>query len=137
MRASLVARIGSVAAAAVIAATGALATAGAAGAATTHVRLPTHLSVAKVPATLHHRHVAVIVGHLRSHRVPLRGKVVFLDRRTATGKWVVVRKEVTHRFGNVAFVVDPKVNAHYVLVFNGSRNFRPSRSRVVVVKARA
>ncbi|GEM_PF-945017 len=138
MRASLLARAGSLAAAAAIAVTGATATAGAASAATTNVpRLATHLSIAKVPAILHHRHVAVIVGDLRSHRVPLRGKVVYLDRRTADSKWVVVGREVTHRFGGVAFVVDPKVNAQYVLVFRGSLNFSPSHSRVVTVKAKA
>ncbi|HXP19790.1 MAG TPA: hypothetical protein VN840_09120 [Streptosporangiaceae bacterium] len=137
MRASLLARAGSVAAAAVIAVTGAVATAGAADAAAHVRRLPTHLSIAKVPAILHHRHVAVIVGDLRSHRVPLAGKIVFLDRKTPGGPWVVVRKEVTRRHGEVAFVVSPKLNARYVLVFKGTLNFSPTRSRVVVVRARA
>lgn len=138
MRASILARAGSVVAAAAIAASGAMATAGAASAATTHApRLATHLSIAKVPAVLHHRHVALIIGDLRSHRIPLRDKVVFLDRRTATSGWVVVGRELTHRFGRVAFVVDPKVNARYALVFKGSLNFRPSHSRVVTVKAKA
>jgi hypothetical protein len=138
MLASLLARVGSVAAVAAIAVTGATATAGAASAATTHPqRLATHLSIAKVPAVLHHKHVVVIAGDLRSHRIPLRDKVVFLDRKTASSGWVVVGRELTHRFGHVAFVVDPKVNARYMLVFKGSLNFRPSHSRVVIVKARA
>jgi hypothetical protein len=137
MRASLLARAGSVAAATVVALTGAMATAGAAGAATTPARrLPTHLIVAKVLVVRHNRHVAVIVGDLRSHRVPLRDKVVDLDRRTARGRWIVVGREVTHRFGSVAFAVAPRVDAQYVLVFKGSPNFSPSRSRVVTVKAK-
>jgi len=49
----------------------------------------------------------------------------------------VVRKEITRRHGEVAFVVDPKVSARYVLVFRGTANFMPSRSRVVVVRAKA
>ena len=138
MRASLLARAGSVAAAAVTATSGAMATASAAGAATTHARrLPTHLSISKEQAVAHHKHVVVIGGRLTSHNVPLRGKVVYLDRRTAHAKWVVVGKEVTHKRGAVAFVVCPKVSARYALSFKGSLNFRPSHSKVVTVKAKA
>ncbi len=135
MRASLLARAGSVAAAAAIATTGAVAAAGTAGAATTHpLRLPTHLSVAKVSAVAHHPHERIILGDLTSHRVPLQGKAVYLDRRIAHHRWAVVAREVTDRRGAVAFVVSPRKNAHFVLVFRGSPNFRPSRSRVVTVK---
>jgi hypothetical protein len=137
MRSSLLVRAGSVAAAAAIATTGAMATAGAAGAATTHPRLATHLSIAKRRAILHHMHAVVIAGLLRSHKVPLRNEVVFLERRTAGTAWVVAGRERTHRLGGVAFVVTPKVNAQFVLVFKGTRNFRPTHSRVINVKAGA
>src|ERR1022692_1589711 len=138
MRASLLARVGSVAAAAVIAVTGSMATAGAAGAATAPVRrLSTHLSIVKLSEVRGNRRVEAIAGALSSHRIPLRDKVVYLDRRTATGGWVVVGKEVTHRFGAVVFPVPAKVSARYVLVFRGSPNFRPVRSRVVTVRAKA
>jgi hypothetical protein len=138
MRASLLVRAGSLATAVVIAGGGAMVTAGAANAAVAHPkRLPTHLWIAKVPTVVHHKHVAVIAGDLRSHNVPLRGKIVFLDRKTAGHKWTVVRKEVTRRHGGVDFVVSPKVDARYVLVFQGSANFTRSHSRVVAVKAKA
>ncbi len=130
MRASLLTRVGSIAAAAAIATTGALATAGAAGA-TAHVkRLPTHLSIAKIPAP--HDHV-VIVGRLTSFKRPLRHEVVYLDRRA--GIFLVqVAHEKTDRFGAVAFIVDPPKTTQYVLVFKGTVNFSPSHSSFVTVR---
>jgi hypothetical protein len=127
------ARVGSVATAAVIATGGAMATASAAGATTTH-KLPTHLSIIKHRARVHHHVVTVIGGRLTSDHHALRGKVVFLDRKVPGHKWVQVRREVTNRHGAVAFVVSPKVEARFVLVFKGSPNFQPSHSRVVTVK---
>ncbi len=137
MRASLMTRAGSVAAAAVIATTGAMATAGAAGASTTHVkRLATHLSIAKRRAFEHHKHVTVIAGRLSTrHNISLPGRLVFLDRVTPKHFLVKVGRERTGRFGVVAFVVDPKVTARYVLVFEGTPHLHSSHSRVVVVKA--
>jgi hypothetical protein len=131
MRASLLTRAGSVAAAAAIATTGALATAGAAGAAPANVkRLPTHLSIAKIPAP--HDHV-VIVGRLTSFKHPLRKEVVYLDRKA--GIFLVqVAHEKTDKFGAVAFIVDPPKTTQYVLVFKGSANFSPSHSTFVTVR---
>jgi len=131
MRASLLTRIGSIAAAAAIATTGAMVTAGAAGAATTNVkRLPTHLSIAKVPAPHDH---TVIVGRLTSFKHPLRDKVVYLDRKA--GIFLVqVAHERTDKFGAVAFIVDPPKTTQYVLVFKGSVNFSPSHSAFVTVR---
>jgi hypothetical protein len=130
MRASLLTRVGSVAAAAAIATTGALATAGAAGASTTVKRLPTHLSVAKVPAPHDH---TVIVGRLTSFKRPLRDEVVYLDRKH--GIFLVqVAHEKTDKFGAVAFIVDPPKRTEYVLVFKGSVNFSPSHSSFVTVR---
>ncbi|MGH3399810.1 MAG: hypothetical protein ACRDPO_34515 [Streptosporangiaceae bacterium] len=135
MRASLLTRAGAATAAGAFAVTGAMVTAGAANAATTHVRrLPTHLSIAKRHAVEHHRRITLIGGDLRSHRTPLRGKLVFLERRTPGHKWTVIGHEATGRRGGVAFVVNPKVTARFVLVFKGSPNFQASHSRVVAVK---
>ena len=130
MRASLLTRAGSIAAAAAIATTGALATAGAAGAAPAVKRLPTHLSIAKIPAP--HDHV-VIVGRLTSFKRPLRDEVVYLDRKA--GIFLVqVAHEKTDKFGAVAFIVDPPKTTQYVLVFKGSVNFSPSHSTFVTVR---
>ena len=130
MRASLLTRAGSVAAAAAIATSGALATAGAAGAAPAVKRLPTHLSIAKIPAP--HDHV-VIVGRLTSFKRPLRDEVVYLDRRA--GIFLVqVAREKTDKHGAVAFIVDPPKTTQYVLVFKGSVNFSPSHSTFVTVR---
>jgi hypothetical protein len=135
MRASLMTRAGSVAAAAVIATTGAMATAGAAGASTVHhKRLPTHLSIGKHRAVAHHKHVTIIGGRLSTVRnIGLPGRVVFLDR-IANHALVVVGRERTGRHGVAAFVVDPKVTAKFVLVFEGTHVFHSSHSRVIVVK---
>jgi hypothetical protein len=138
MRASLLVRAGTVATAAVLAGGGAMVTAGAANAAPAHPRrLPTHLAITKVGVVPHHKHLAVIAGDLRSRSVPLRGKVVYLDRKTAGHKWTVVAREVSRKHGDVVFVVSPKVPAKFALVFRGSANFQRSHSRVVAVKAQS
>jgi hypothetical protein len=135
MRSSLSTRAGSLAAAAVIATTGAMAAAGAAGATTAHARrLPTHLSIATRRAVEHRRHVTLIGGRLTSLTFPLKGKLIFLDRVTATHKLIIVGREWTNRHGTVVFVVAPKVTAHYALVFPGTPNFHSSHSRVVTVR---
>jgi hypothetical protein len=135
MRASLMTRAGSVAAAAVIATTGAMATAGSASASTHHARrLPTHLSALRARAVAHHKHTFVIAGRLTTFRFPLRGRVVFLDR-IAGKSLVMVGRERTNRAAVAAFVVDPKVTARFVLVFDGTRHLHSSHSRIVVVRA--
>jgi hypothetical protein len=134
MRASLMTRAGSVAAAAAIATTGALATAGAADASTHHARrLPTHLSIVKVKAVAHRKHVFVIGGRLTTSGHALRGRVVFLDR-IADKHLVKAGRERTNKFGVAAFVVDPKVTARFVVVFEGTPHLHSSHSRVVVIK---
>ncbi len=136
MRASLLTRAGSLAAAAVIATTGAMAASGAAGAAPEHPRrLPTHLSIATKRAVEHRRHVTLIAGRLNTVRnISLPGRLVFLDRVVNAHKLFIVGHERTGRFGGVAFVVNPKVTAHYVLVFEGTPLLHSSHSRVVTVK---
>jgi hypothetical protein len=114
-----------------------MATASAADASATHVRkLPTSLSILKVDHPRHGFHV--IRGVLRSHRVPLRYKVVFLESRTAGTRFAVVGRERTHRHGGwVAFRVSPTVTTRYVLVFRGSPNFQHSHSHPVTVWVKA
>jgi hypothetical protein len=132
MRGSLLTRVGSLAAAAAIATTGAMATAGMAGA-TTPSRLHTSLSARTIPATLHHHHVTVILGHLSSHKSPLRGEVVYLDRKS--GIFLIqVSHEVTDKIGDVVFIVAPKKATEYVLVFKGTKNFAPSHSKFVTAR---
>jgi len=137
MRSSLLARrVASVAAAAAIATTGAMSVAGAAGASTAHARrLPTHLSIADRRAVEHHKHVTIIAGRLTVpgfRRLP--GRLIFLERITAKHGRIIVGREHTGRFGNVAFVVDPKVTTHYRLEFPGTPRLHSSHSRVVTVK---
>ena len=135
MRASLMTRAGSVAAAAVLATTGAMATAGAADASTAHYhRLPTHLAIAKRRAWEHHHQLTVLFGRLSTvHNIGLDGRLVFLDRITSKGL-VKIGRERTGRHGRVAFAVEPKVTARFVLVFEGTPHLHSSHSRVVVVK---
>jgi hypothetical protein len=134
MRASLLTRVGSLAAVAAIATTGAIAATGAAGA-TTHVkRLPTHLSIVTIPAIEPPAtQVTVITGHLGSGKFALRDEQVFLDRKNGIF-FVDVAHEKTDKAGLVAFVVNPQKTAQYVLVFKGSVNFSPSHSAVVTVQ---
>jgi hypothetical protein len=134
MRASLLTRAASLAAAAALATTGAIAATGAAGA-TTHVkRLPTHLTITKIPAIEPPATpVTVITGHLGSGRFPLRNETVYLDRKVGIF-FRDVAHEKTDKSGLVAFVVNPPKTAQYVLVFKGSVNFSPSHSDIVTVQ---
>jgi hypothetical protein len=182
MRATLMTRAGSVAAAAVIATSGAMAAAGAADASTPHAhrlpthhahqlptshahqlatphahqpatpqahrpatpqahrlpkhhahRLRTHLSVVKVKAAGHRKHMFVIAGLLTTFRHVLQGRVVFLDR-IAGRHLVKVARGRTDRAGVAAFVVDPKATTVFVLVFEGTPRLHSSHSRVVVIR---
>jgi hypothetical protein len=143
-RASLLTRAGTAAAAGAIAITGAVGTATAADAATAthHLRkLPTSLSIRVVA---HHKlGFSVISGALRTHRIPLRDKVVYLESRTpATAttpgtKFTVIAQERTHRHGGVAFKVSPAATTRYKLVFKATPNFRHSHSGVVTVRVKA
>ncbi|HTS95192.1 MAG TPA: hypothetical protein VMI33_01090 [Streptosporangiaceae bacterium] len=137
MRSSLLARVASVAAAAAIATTGATVAASAADASSAHHarRLPTHLSIAHRRAFEHHHRVTVIAGRLSTVRnISVPGRVVWLDRIGPKHHLTAVGHERTGRFGGVAFVVAPQHAAAYVLVFEGSRLFHSSHSRVVIVK---
>ena len=145
MRAPLLTRAASLAAAAVIATTGAMAVAGAADAsAVHHFRIPTHVSAATDPVagssdtTLNAR-LTTGFRHLRN--IPLGGRVVFLD----TVRWkhnkivlTVIAREVTSTtkgsVGDVSFSVDPSKTVHYVWVFKGTHRLHSSHSRILTVK---
>jgi len=135
MRASLMTRAGTVAAAAAIATTGVMATAAAADASTAHPRLATHLGVAKRHAMEHGHHFTVLLGRLstRHHNMGLRRRLVFLDRVTKKGL-MQIGHERTGAHGRVAFAVDPKGVAVFVLVFKGTPHLRASHSHAVIVK---
>jgi hypothetical protein len=135
MRASLMTRAGSVAAAAAIATTGVMATAAAADASTAHPRVATHLGVAKRHAVEHGHHVTLLLGRLSTqhHNIGLRGRLVFLDRVTKKGL-VQVGHERTGKHGRVAFAVHPKGVVVFVLVFKGTPHLHSSHSHAVVVR---
>jgi hypothetical protein len=135
---SLLTKVGAATAAAAIATTGAMAASGTADASAAHHlrKLPTSLSIRKVDHP--RRGFDVISGSLRSRRVPLRYKVVYLESRTKGTKFTVVAHELTHKHGGwVAFRVSPTVTTRYVLVFRGSPNFRHSHSGVVTARVKA
>jgi hypothetical protein len=138
MRASLLARAGSIVAAGAMVTGGAMAMTGVANAAV-KPKLETHLTIAARSAKEHGKKVTEITGHLGSHSVPLVGKTVYLEKRvTAPGdKWAVVGKETTRKFGKVFFVVTPKATSGFKLVFLGTPNFKASQSAVVHIKVTA
>jgi hypothetical protein len=145
MRASLLTRAGSVAAAAVIATTGAMAVSGAANASTHYRhRIPTHVSASKSAVadstdTMINGRLTTGFRHLRN--IPLGGRVVFLD----TLKWkhnrivlTEVAREVTSTtkgsVGDVSFAADPSSTTHYVWIFKGTHRLHSSHSRILTVK---
>jgi hypothetical protein len=145
MRASLLTRAGSVAAAAVIATTGAMAVAGAADASAHYRhRLPTHVSASKSAVTgssdtMLNARLMTGFRHLRN--IPLGGRVVFLDTvRWKHGKIILTRvaREVTSTtkgtVGDVSMSIDPAKTTHYVWVFEGTHRLHSSHSRVLTVK---
>lgn len=139
MRTSVKARLGAFAAAAAIATSGATTMTGVADAATAYPasrRLPTELSAhASKPVTRHHLTLATISGRLTSLRIPMRGKVVWLERRGPRGGWTAVRKQGTHMFGHVIFRVHERRTSSFRLAFRGTRTLKPSVSGPVMVKA--
>ncbi len=141
MRTSVKARLGAFAVAAAIATSGAATMAGTADAAVSHPslrRLPTELSVhASKPVTRQHVTLATISGKLTSSRLPLRGKVVWLERRGRHGHWIALRQQRTHLTGRVMFRVHELRTSAFRLAFRGTRLLKPSVSAIAVVKAAA
>jgi hypothetical protein len=137
---SLVARVGTVVAAAAIAVSG-VAAASASTAPQAKVKTPTTLVATAGPGHVrHHRYphtVAWIKGHLTSNTTPageVSGARVFLKREGRKGHWFVVQIGRTGRFGNVRFRVHAlRKGASFELVFRGNRNFAASKSNVITI----
>jgi hypothetical protein len=115
------------------------------GVATVRVRTPQHrghrlatsLSIRAVRHLVRTGSVDVIRGRLRAGRIPLRGRRVVLDSRTADQTtWTFDGVHRTHRRGVVAFRVEPATDTAYRLVFLGTPLLRPARSAVVRVITR-
>lgn len=137
---SLVARVGTVVAAAAIAVSG-VAAASASTAPPATVKTPTTLVVTAGPGHVrHHRYphtVAWIKGHLTANTTPARdvsGVRVFLKREGRKGHWFVVQIGRTGRFGNVRFRVHAlRKGASFELVFRGNRKLAASKSDVITI----
>jgi hypothetical protein len=137
-RVSVLARVGSAAAVAGLALAGTLAPVSASAAVRhhhPHHKIATHLFVRShaVKSTGHKSDV--IVGLLLAARHRLVGKTIALESRTHHTKFAVVATAKTDKNGLVKFTVTPTTKTAYVLVFNGTANFRHSRSAVIVLKA--
>lgn len=128
--ASLPARFGVVAAAAVIAATASTTAASAAVAAPARPVLGKVLTSLSIGVTGQvagsHQTSAVVGGRLFEPREGdhgVRGKVVWLLRQGPDGHWVVAGQELTGLHGGVAFVVHVVDTANFRLAFDGTANF--------------
>jgi hypothetical protein len=128
--ASLPARIGYVAAAAVIAATASTTAASAAVTAPAAPRLGKVLTALSIGVSGqvagNHETTAVVGGRLfepREYDHGVRGKVVWLLRQGPGGHWVVAGQELTGPHGGVGFVVHVVQTATFRLAFDGAPNF--------------
>jgi hypothetical protein len=134
MRISLLTRCSALALTAAIATTGALATTGMASASTA-APAARHATTLSIHSTKHHITDAgrkvVIRGVLRSDGVRLAGKTIRLFRAFPGHGFKRIRKMKTDSIGKVRFVLHPRHTARYVLVFRGTKDFRPHLSRVI------
>jgi hypothetical protein len=133
MRTSLTRVVASVA----IAATAVLAGAGAASASTTTTgKTPTQLAVSVAKGSITVGHSDTVGGYLHAGKTPVAGRIVILDKWSSTAKkWYSVEEKFTGKSGKVAFGVDPKSTAWYVLVYKGGPIYKPTHSaevRIVV-----
>jgi hypothetical protein len=120
-----------------IAATALLAVAGTASASTTTAKTSSTLSIVAAKSTITVGQWDTISGTLASHKTPLPGRAVILDKYTAkTKKWSEVEERLTGKYGKVSFAVDPKVDTAYKLVFRGGSEHYASHSGVVWVKVK-
>jgi hypothetical protein len=131
MRTSLTRAVASVA----IAATAVLTAAGVASAGTTPARTPTRLSISVAKGTITVGHSDQIGGTLSAGKTPVPGRIITLDRWSATAKkFVGVERKFTGKLGKVVFNVYPKTSTSYVLVFAGGPIYKPSRSAQVRIR---
>jgi hypothetical protein len=140
MRISLLTRFGMFALAGAIATTGALATTGMASASTAapaaaQARHATTLSIHSSKHHITHAGRKVIVrGVLRSDGARLAGKTVRLFRAFPGHGFKRIRKMKTNALGKVRFVLHPVRTARYVLVFRGTKDFKPHLSRIIRIR---
>src|ERR1700677_918712 len=117
-----------------IAATALLAVAGTASASTTTAKKPTTLSIVAAKSKITVGQSDTISGTLASHKTPVAGRIVILDKRVgASGHWFAAEEKLPGKFGKVAFAVAPKVDTRYELVFKGGPIYHASHSGVVTV----
>jgi hypothetical protein len=117
-----------------IAATALLAVAGTASAGTTTPKKPTTLSIVAAKSKITVGQSDTISGALASHKTPVAGRIVVLDKRVGTsGHWYAAEEKLTGKYGKVAFTVVPKVDTRYELVFKGGPIYKASHSGVVLV----
>lgn len=117
-----------------IAATALLAVAGTASASTaTTPKKPTTLSIVAAKSKITVGQSDTISGTLASHKTPVAGRIVILDKRVGNGHWFAAEEKLTGKFGKVSFTVVPKVNTRYELVFKGGPVYKASHSGVVLV----
>lgn len=120
-----------------IAATALLAAAGTASASTTAAKTSSTLSIVAAKATITVGQWDTISGTLASHKTPLPGRAVIIDRYTAASKkWFAFEEKLTGKYGRVSFGVDPRVDTAYRLIFKGDSEHFASHSGVVWVKVK-
>lgn len=116
-----------------IAATALLTIAGTASASATTPKKPTTLSIVAAKSKITVGQSDTISGTLASHKTPVAGRIVILDKRVGAGHWFAAEEKFTGKYGKVSFVVAPKVDTRYELVFKGGPIYSPSHSGVVTV----
>jgi len=137
---TLLAKVGTVVAAAGILVGSVAATA---DAATAHkVKTPTVLTATVGPTHINKKHpfgAAKITGQLTVPTTPagqVTGGKILLKRENAKGVWKVVQHGVTGLHGYVRFIVHHVAKgATFKLVFIGNKNFAPSTSNVIIISA--
>lgn len=116
-----------------IAATALLTVAGTASASATTPKKPTTLSIVAAKSKITVGQSDTISGTLASHKTPVAGRIVILDKRVGAGHWFAAEEKFTGKYGKVSFVVAPKVDTRYELVFKGGPIYSASHSGVVTV----
>jgi hypothetical protein len=110
-----------------------VAAAGLANASTSVPRKATTLSIVAAKTKITVGQVDTVGGVLKSHRTPLVGRIIVLDRWDGK-KWHAVEEKLTGKFGGVDFAVKPSVTTAYKLFFLGGTVYAPTHSGSVVVK---
>jgi hypothetical protein len=137
MRISLLTRVGTFALAGAIATAGALATTGMASASTAGpaAAQARHATALSIHSSKHHITDAgrkvIVRGVLRSDGVRLAGKTVRLFRAFPGHPFKSIRKMKTNSIGKVRFVLHPRHTARYILVFRGTKDFKPHISSII------